>query len=108
MRRRQVDRPARHGTGALNKNDIAVQASRKGTDGLVHIAMCGASTGILNVYSIPTQALAKARELGFQLLITRNMTKEIQSTVPTRRASPQSRGLLRERFASGGQIPQLW
>ena len=49
----------------LTENGIEVIASRKGSDGRVHIAMCGASTGRLNVYTIPAGSLPKARELGF-------------------------------------------
>ena len=55
----------------LADKGIEVKASRKGTDGLLHIAMCGASTGKLNVYSIASEALPQAEALGFRLLITR-------------------------------------
>lgn len=56
--------------GQLTDKGIEVKASRKGNDGRVRIAMCGASTGRLNVYTIPTAGLPKARELGFELLVT--------------------------------------
>lgn len=92
----------------LTRNGIEVKASRKGTDGAMHIAVCGASTGKLNVYTIATEALPKARELGFRLLITRKMTNEIKSAVPVRRASAHSRRLPRDHSAAGEQIPRLW
>ena len=89
-------------------NGIKVKASRKGSDALMHIAICGASTGKLNVYRIATNALPKARELGFSLLITRKMAKQIKSPESVRRASPQARAQPRGQSAAGEQIPRLW
>ncbi len=54
----------------LTDNGIEVTNSRKGRDGLVHITVCGASTGSLNVYTISAESLTKAKELGFKGLIT--------------------------------------
>lgn len=91
----------------LTAAGIDVVASRKGTDGLLHIAMCGASTGRLNVFTIPTDSLEKAQELGFALLISRQMTNQIKSPLPARRGSAQPR-TPRQTPAARGQIPQLW
>lgn len=54
------------------------------------ILMCGASTGKLNVYTIATEALAKAQELGFKLLITGKMANEIRAPLPARRGATQN------------------
>jgi len=53
----------------LRAADIAVQAKAKKTDGIQHPQMCGASTGMMNVYRIKTSDLEKARVLGFVLYI---------------------------------------
>jgi hypothetical protein len=90
----------------LTAAGVEVKSSRKGTDGLMHIAMCGASTGRLNVYTIATEALRKAQELGFKLLITRKMTNEIRPPLPARRGSAQPRTPPSEKTAN--QIPRLW
>lgn len=44
---------------------IDVVCSQKSSDGLVRIALCGASTGSINVYTIHTSSLVDARALGF-------------------------------------------
>lgn len=54
---------------------IEVMERRKGTDGLARIAVCGASTGAINVYTIPREALPAAQALGFRLLATRETTR---------------------------------
>jgi len=93
----------------LQENGIEVKASRKGSDGRVHITMCGASTGRLNVYSIATESLPRARELGFALLVTRQMTNEIGVSSTSRRAPALSRTPRDPRAAAGrGAIPKLW
>ncbi|MCC6737103.1 MAG: hypothetical protein IT534_13390 [Bauldia sp.] len=47
---------------------IEVLSSRKGNDGLMHIAVCGASTGDVNIYTIRSVSLPIALDLGFLLL----------------------------------------
>jgi hypothetical protein len=54
---------------ALRGANIAVQAKVKKADGIQHPHMCGASTGIMNVYRIKASDLEKARALGFVLYI---------------------------------------
>ncbi|MER9304355.1 hypothetical protein [Mesorhizobium sp. M0496] len=44
---------------------VLVISSHKSSDGLLHIALCGALTGQINVYEIPTPDLHKAMQLGF-------------------------------------------
>jgi len=93
----------------LSENGIEVKARRKGSDGRVHISMCGASTGRLNVYSIATESLPAARELGFELLVTRQMTNEIGASSAKRRAPALSRTPRDPRAEAGrGAIPKLW
>lgn len=93
----------------LTENGIEVKASRKGSDGRMHIAMCGASNGRLNVYSIATESLARARELGFELLVTRQMSNEISGSAASRRGPAMSRTPPRDIGAAAGQvIPKLW
>ncbi len=92
----------------LRRKGIKVEASRKGHDGLVHISVCGASTGNLNVYTIAGESLPKARALGFKLLVSRPMVNEIRGWAPVRRAGPQVRITPRQAGSAGTQIPQLW
>ena len=93
----------------LTAKGIEVKASRKGSDGLMHIAMCGASNGRLNVYLIATESLAKARELGFELLVTRQMSNEISGSAASRRGPALSRTPPGEPgTAAGRAIPKLW
>src|SRR2546425_381316 len=53
----------------LRAANIAVLAKAKKADGIQHPQMCGASTGMMNVYRIKTSDLEKARVLGFVLYI---------------------------------------
>ena len=89
----------------LVDNSIEVKASRKGSDGRVHIAMCGASTGQLNVYSIAAESLPAARKLDFELLVTQKMTNEITAPAAKRRGPALSR---MPRTPGTGAIPKLW
>ena len=50
----------------LTAAGIEVLASRKGKDGLDHIAVCGASTGAINVFTISQAALAIAEHIGLR------------------------------------------
>jgi hypothetical protein len=45
--------------------DIIVYSSSKKSDGLIHITLCGSTTGMLNVYEIAQTDLEKAKALGF-------------------------------------------
>lgn len=45
--------------------DIIVYSSSKKSDGLIHITLCGSTTGMLNVYEIAQTDLEKAKTLGF-------------------------------------------
>lgn len=93
----------------LTENGVEVKSSRKGSDGRMHIAMCGASNGRLNVYTIPAESLPRARELGFELLVTRDMTNQVSGPVPSRRGPALSRTPSRDTGASAiRQIPKLW
>lgn len=46
--------------------DIPVYSSRKQNDGQMRIQVCGAPTGMSNVYEIDRAQLQKAIELGFE------------------------------------------
>lgn len=52
----------------LTDQGIKVLSSCYGHDGLGRPAVCGASTGNLNVFEIPESQLQKAKRLGFGLL----------------------------------------
>src|SRR5438105_724350 len=56
-----LDQMAKELTGA----GISVLSMRKANDGLIHIALCGTSTGAVNVFQVDAGALEKARSLGF-------------------------------------------
>ena len=53
----------------LRAANIAVEGKAKKADGIQHPQMCGASTGMMNVYRIPRSDFEKARALGFVLYI---------------------------------------
>lgn len=86
---------------------IKVLDSRKGTDGLAHIAVCGASTGSINVYTISREDLQKAEALGFSSLVTREMTQNIKPRTK-RKLGIQSRTPPRALPAPQEPIPLLW
>ena len=92
----------------LTDKGIEVKTSRKGSDGLVHIALCGASTGSLNVYSIDSTAFPHAEELGFRLLMTRQMTNEIKTPAPASRGTLQMRKPPRTPEDTHMSIPKIW
>ena len=91
----------------LESAGIAVSASRKANDGLAHIAVCGASTGAINVYTIPRESLDDARRLGFRLLVTREMTQQIKPTPSREPAARQAPGADAD-DPSPKPIPLLW
>lgn len=74
----------------LEAAGIRVEASRKARDGLAHIAVCGAATGAINAYTIPRDALAGARQLGFRLLVTRELTEQIKPRMTRETAAQQT------------------
>lgn len=95
----------------LETADIEVVASRKGTDGLVHISVCGSSTGTINVYVIDRGALPAAQRLGYRLLVTREMTQQIKPNVSAKRQigmAARSLPLAPSKATSTGPIPLLW
>ena len=92
----------------LTAKGIKVEVSRKGHDGLAHIAVCGASTGKLNVFVIPGKSLSAAQKLGFKLLISRVMVTEVGGGVSARRGGPQARVLPQSVGSKAAPIPQLW
>jgi hypothetical protein len=91
----------------LAKAGVEVLASRKGTDGLAHIAVCGASTGALNVFTIRRERLEAARALGYRMLVSREMTREIKPKAK-RTAGIQARPLPKALAPPAEPIPLLW
>lgn len=95
----------------LRTAGIDVISSRKGTDGLVHIGVCGASTGTINVFVIDSGLLSTVRRLGYRLLVTR---EKIQRIAPRDAASRQIRTANGtstpdpDRSAPPGPVPLLW
>lgn len=91
----------------LTATGIAVLASRKGKDGLDHIAVCGASTGAINVYTIAQTALPIAERIGFDLLVTRQLAEGIKPrTKPAEGA--QGKAPLQPLIAPSERTPLLW
>jgi hypothetical protein len=74
----------------LTSKGIEVLKSHKGTDGFLHIAVCGASTGAINIFAIKPDDLAAARELGFSRLITQEMTESLMRPPPRPTTSANS------------------
>jgi hypothetical protein len=93
----------------LETAGIDVVTNRKGTDGLNHISVCGASTGTTNVYVIDRRAFPAAQRLGYRLLVTRDMTQQIKPTVATKRqVGMAARSLPLAPTKAPGPIPLLW
>jgi len=95
----------------LETAGIDVVTSRKGTDGLAHISVCGASTGAINVYVIDREALPAAQKLGYRLLVTREMTDQIKPRGTKKRQvgmAARSLPLAPSKPPSTGPIPVLW
>ncbi len=53
-------------TMAKDLKGIMVSSSVKKNDGLMHIQVCGSTTGMANVYEIPAKTLKKAEAKGFK------------------------------------------
>ena len=94
---------------ALTGAGIEVLDSRKGTDGRAHIAVCGASTGRINVYKIQYSDLPAARQAGYNILVTRDLTQRIKPRRPRPMGMQgmQARPMPREQ-QSRPPIPLLW
>lgn len=90
---------------ALRAQRIEVLESRKGTDGLAHIAVCGASTGAINIFTIKREDLDAARKLGFRLLVSRELTQRVKRPV-ARTGEIQTRAQSEVEVKEG--IPILW
>ena len=54
---------------SLEAAGVTVLASRKADDGKQHIQLCGAPTGRINVFEIPSASRSAAQKLGFDVLI---------------------------------------
>lgn len=91
----------------LGDAGIEVSASRKGSDALAHIAVCGASTGAINVYTIPRQSLPAAQATGFKMLVTREMTGQIKPGID-RAPSLQTRPAPRAQDRTPEPVLLLW
>jgi hypothetical protein len=93
--------------GELAAAQIEVLSSRKGKDGLDHIAVCGASTGAINVFTIAQKSLAAAERLGFEPLVTMELAEGIKPrTKPDE--GPQGNASLQRLTAPAERIPLLW
>ncbi len=91
----------------LTAAGIEVLGSRKDKDGLDHIAVCGASTGAINVYAIRQADLPIAEQFGFDPLVTRELAEAIkpQSKVVD---GPQGMAPLQRLIAPSERTPLLW
>ena len=56
------------GSAELTQAHIPVLESKKGSDGKMHIEMCGAPKGTVNLFLIPRDRLPAALVLGYQEL----------------------------------------
>jgi hypothetical protein len=92
---------------ALEARGVRVLAKRKGDDGLAHIAVCGASTGAINVFTIEREDLDAARGLGFKLLISRETAERVKRPVE-RRAVSEPAAAQPEAREEGAPVPLLW
>jgi hypothetical protein len=61
----------------LTDAGISIVSQRKSDDGLMHIQLCGASTGRVNAYEIASSDTQKALDLGFSYLVTPETAKMI-------------------------------
>ena len=90
---------------------IDLVTSRKGTDGLVHISVCGASTGKINVYVIDRASLPAAQRLGYRLFVTGETIRLIKPGGAQPRPAAMATGVLPPTPGeppNPGPIPLLW
>jgi hypothetical protein len=95
----------------LEAAGVHVLTSRKDTDGLMHISVCGASTGAINVYLIDRGSLPAAQRLGYQPLVTREMTRSIKpgdGLGPPKATVESSPPPAAQEPAGPDSIPLLW
>jgi len=86
---------------------IEVTEHYKGTDGLDHISVCGASTGAINIFVIDRDSLPAAQRLGYRLLVTRQITsRDTKPQQPSMTTSPTPSATARSPGPS--LIPLLW
>lgn len=64
----------------LTDAGVKVISQRKGTDGLMHSFVCGATTGAINVYEIDSADLQKARDRNFSVLQVSGPTSPSRTT----------------------------
>jgi hypothetical protein len=57
----------------LTDKNIDVIEAHTQSDGLIHMALCGAPAGTIHVFTIPKSQLKKALGLGFKILKTKNI-----------------------------------
>lgn len=62
----------------LTSHGIAVLSSRKGSDGKIRMAVCGSSSGIINIYVIYKKDLEKAGRIHFQEISEINNNKQLK------------------------------
>ena len=90
---------------ALRAAGIKVLDSRKDSDGLAHIAVCGASTGAINVFRIEREGLEAARDLGFRLRVSPEMGERIKRPMGPPRVAADAEGTREE---APPPVPLLW
>jgi hypothetical protein len=92
----------------LTAAEIEILSSRKGHDGLDHIAVCGASTGSINVYTIPQVELAIAEQIGFDPLVTPELAKRIKPQSQAIDGTGGTAPLEPSRVAPADRTPLPW
>jgi hypothetical protein len=92
----------------LTATGIEVLASHKGKDGLDHIAVCGASTGAINVFNIPQVDIAIAEQIGFDPLVTRALADGIKPQAKPVDGSQQGMAPLQPLIGPSERTPLLW
>jgi hypothetical protein len=91
----------------LKAAGVEVLASRKGKDGLDHIAVCGASTGVINVYTVSQETAAIAEQIGFEPLVSRSLADAIKPQTPPGKV-PQGMAPLQRLITPSERTPLLW
>jgi hypothetical protein len=92
----------------LKGSGIEVLNTHKGTDGLTHISVCGASTGAINAFEIRRDLLPAAQKLGYRMLVTHDMLQEIKPRMQRISAAPSSVPQKRTSPAPIEPAPLLW